>query len=289
MHDSRDRASGLPPRPDTPALTTRLPGKPWRSVIPGICVVSALLPQVSVADETSASWQITAGAGAVNAPRYPGSRDQWTRGLPLIRIEYGRFFLGSVPNAGAGAGLGAYILRDEHWQFGVAVGGDTRKPRRASDAPVLHGWGDIPSTVRATAFGSYTLDWFVIRGSVSPDIGGKHEGVLASLEMQGRYRPIAGLTLSAGPEAIFGDSRYRQTFFGISAAQSLLAAVPEHTVKSGLNEVRIGAGADYQLTEHVSLGAHVAYGRLQGGAADSPVTTDKTQHSIAVFAAYRFK
>jgi outer membrane scaffolding protein for murein synthesis (MipA/OmpV family) len=85
------------------------------------------------------------------------------------------------------------------------------------------------------------------------------------------------------------DGKYRQTFFGIDAAQSLIAGVPEHTVKSGLNEVRLSIGADYKLTSKLSLGAHVAYGKLQGDAADSPVTTDKTQHSIAVFAAYRFK
>ncbi len=289
MNDRHARARGLPNRSDTRLPATLLTGTSRWCITLGICAMSPMIPQTAFADETSDSWQITAGAGAVNAPRYPGSRDQWTRGIPVIRVEYGRFFLGSVPNAGGGAGLGAYLFRDEHWQFGVGVGGDTRKPRRASDAPILHGWGDIQSTVRATAFGSYTLDWFAIRGSVSPDIGGKHEGVLAALEMQGRYRPMERLTLSAGPEAIFGDSRYRQTFFGITAAQSLIAGVPEHTVKSGLNEVRFGVGADYQLSEHLSLGAHVAYGRLQGGAADSPVTTDKTQHLIAVFAAYRFK
>jgi outer membrane scaffolding protein for murein synthesis (MipA/OmpV family) len=36
------------------------------------------------------------------------------------------------------------------------------------------------------------------------------------------------------------------------------------------------------------LGAHVAYGKLQGDAADSPVTTDKTQRMLAAFAIYRF-
>ena len=118
---------------------------------------------------------------------------------------------------------------------------------------------------------------------------GKYEGVLASLELQGRYRPTHWLTLSAGPAAIFGDGTYRQTFFGVSAAQSLIAGVPEHPVKSGLNEVRFGVGANCRLTEHVSLNAKAEYGRLQGRAADSPVTTDRTQHSIAVFALYRFK
>jgi outer membrane protein len=182
-----------------------------------------------------------------------------------------------------------YLVRDERWQLGVGVGGDFRKPRRQSDAPILHGWGDIDATARATLFASYGLDGFLIRAGASPDIGGKHEGVLASLELQGRSRPTHWLTLWAGPTAIFGDSTYRQTFFGLSAAQSLIAGVPEHTVNSGLNELRFGVGANCRLTEHVSLNTKAEYGRLQGRAADSPVTTDRTQHSMAVFALYRFK
>jgi hypothetical protein len=48
------------------------------------------------------------------------------------------------------------------------------------------------------------------------------------------------------------------------------------------------AGATYMLTDHWSLGAHVSYGKLQGDAADSPVTTDKTQRMYAAFFMYRF-
>jgi MipA family protein len=88
---------------------------------------------------------------------------------------------------------------------------------------------------------------------------------------------------------IFADSKYRQTFFGINAAQSRIAGVPVHTMKSGVNEVRFAIGADYKLTSKLSLGAHAEYGKLQGDAADSPVTTNKNQHSIALYAAYRFK
>ena len=48
------------------------------------------------------------------------------------------------------------------------------------------------------------------------------------------------------------------------------------------------AGATYMLTDHVSLGAHVSYGKLQGDAANSPVTTDKTQRMFGGFFMYRF-
>jgi outer membrane scaffolding protein for murein synthesis (MipA/OmpV family) len=42
------------------------------------------------------------------------------------------------------------------------------------------------------------------------------------------------------------------------------------------------------MTDHWSLGAHVNYGKLQGDAADSPVTTDSTQRMYGAFFMYRF-
>src|SRR5581483_10662391 len=112
---------------------------------------------------SSNNWNVLVGAGAINAPRYPGSRFDYTRGLPALSLTYGRFFVGGAPGGGGGpAGLGAYLVRTEHWEVGVTVGGDTRKPRRASDDPVLHGWGDISGTVRGGLFASYSIEWLSI-------------------------------------------------------------------------------------------------------------------------------
>src|SRR5260370_42564294 len=90
-----------------------------------------------VPDPFSDRWKFTLGGGAVNGPRYPGSRYDFTRGLPLVSISYGRFFIGAVPGGGTPAGAGAYLLHTEHWALGLDIGGDARKPRRAADAPIL--------------------------------------------------------------------------------------------------------------------------------------------------------
>jgi outer membrane protein len=241
-----------------------------------------------VVNDLSSVWKVGIGLGAINVPRYPGSRDDYTHVIPAISLEYGRFFVGGLPGGGSTLGLGAYLARTEHFQFGVSVGGEVRKPRKASDDPILRGWGDIARTERGAAFANYNIDWFNVHGYVSTDIGGKHEGTIASLSFEARIHPLPALTLSAGPEVLWGDSKYTQTFFGITPAQSALADISPYAVKSGIDTVRFGVGADYLLTPHWMLGAHVAYGRLQGDAADSPVTTDKTQRMLAAFAVYRF-
>jgi outer membrane protein len=240
-----------------------------------------------VPDPFSDKWKFIAGGGVANGPRYPGSRYDFTRGLPLVSVSYGRFFLGAVPGGGTPAGAGAYLLHTDHWAIGVDVGGDTRKPRRATDDPILRGWGDIPGTARAGVFASYTKEWLSVRGSIS-DAVAHHEGVLASLAVEVKYHATQRLTLSIGPEVTWANNQYSQTFFGITPAQSEIAGIAPYRAKSGINTVAGSAGATYMLTDHWSLGAHVSYGKLQGDAANSPVTTDKTQRMFGGFVMYRF-
>jgi MipA family protein len=240
----------------------------------------------SARDPFEDKWKFQVGAGVINAARYPGSRYDFTRGLPLISVTYDRYFIGGVPGSGAPAGIGAYLLHTEHWAVGLDVGGDARKPRRASDDPVLRGWGDIPGTARGGMFASYNIDWLSVRGSVS--VGGHNEGVLASLGVEAQYHPTQRLTLTIGPEVTWINNQYAMTFFGIDAAQSEIAGIAPYRARSGIDFLGGSAGASYILTDHWSLAAHVSYGRLQGDAADSPVTTDKTQRVYGAFVMYRF-
>ena len=83
------------------------------------------------------------------------------------------------------------------------------------------------------------------------------------------------------------NNQYAMTFFGIDAAQSEIAGIAPYRARSGINLGWVGS-ASYILTDHWSLAAHVSYGRLQGDAADSPVTTDKTQRVYGAFVMYRF-
>ncbi len=241
-----------------------------------------------VPDPFSDKWKFLVGGGAMNGPRYPGSRDDFTRGLPLVSVSYGRYFFGAVPGSGAPAGAGAYLLHTEHWAVGLDIGGDFRKPRRATDDPILHGWGNIPGTARGGMFASYNREWLSVRGSISDDLGAHHEGVLASLAAEAKYHATQRLTLTIGPEVTWVNDQYAGTFFGIDAAQSEIAGVAPYRARSGINTVSGSAGATYVLTEHWSLAAHVDYGKVQGDAADSPVTTAKPLRMYGAFVMYRF-
>jgi outer membrane protein len=207
----------------------------------------------ALADESEV-WRVAVGAGVANLPKYPGSGATQTRPLPLVSVRYGRFFIGGVPGAGTPAGLGVYLHENEHWSIGLAVGGDVIKPRKESDDVRLRGLGDISSTARGGVFGSYTLDWFTLRGSVLSDLGGNHAGTLASLDAEARYSPTNQLTLSAGPGLAWANTEYMQAFFGVNAAQAAHSSFAEYSPKSGIALVRL----ESQLVDFGGLPRHRA-------------------------------
>ena len=131
-----------------------------------LAVLTASLPAMAEEPGSSSdSWNIVLGAGAVNLPRYPGSRIDYTRGLPAVSISNDRFFIGGAPGGGGGpAGLGAYLVRTEHWtgkwciewklwQAGRAnIGTHSVTPNQATrQIPRSGGFGRATGRVRASS------------------------------------------------------------------------------------------------------------------------------------------
>ncbi|MBB3178546.1 MipA/OmpV family protein [Variovorax sp. Sphag1AA] len=234
------------------------------------------------------SWRFSVGVGVFDRPKYPGSGESQVVGLPLVTANYGRYFIGGTPGAGFPFGVGFNIIQNDTWRFGVAVGGELTKPRKESDAPLLHGWGDIPETALGSVFASYTYEWLTLRGFLVSDLGGNDQGTRIAIDLEGRYPVNERLLLTAGPGITWANGNYTQTFYGINAQQSVIAGVPQYRAGAGLNTVRFSIGAQYQLTAQWGIGASFTTAWLQGDAKRSPITEDKTQETYGVFASYRF-
>ena len=251
-------------------------------------IVQDAQAQARLEQATDDSWRFSAGLGVFSRPKYPGSGDSEVVAVPLVSANYGRYFIGGTPGAGFPFGVGFNLIQNDNWRFGVALGGELTKPRKASDAPILRGWGDISETALASVFAAYTQDWLTIRGFLVSDIGGNDQGTRIAVDVEGKYPVNDRLTLSAGPGITWANGKYSQTFYGISARQSLIAGVPPYAADSGLNTVRFSVGAQYQLSAQWSVGASVTAAWLQGDAENSPITEDKSQNTYGIFASYRF-
>lgn len=250
--------------------------------------MAALAQSDAPATASADAWRFSVGAGVISSPKYPGSSERKTNAVPLLSAAYGRFFLGGVPGAGVPVGLGVNLVDGSQWKFGVGLGVDIRKPRRESDSTRLTGLGDVPSTAHGAVFGSYTQDWFVARASLRTDVGGKHEGTLGTLDLEGRYAVAPNLLLTAGPGLTYADSHYTQTFFGIDSGQSARSGLATYSTGAGLNSLRFSVGADYRLTPRWFVGARATAVSLRGDARHSPITEDTSQPTFGIFGGYRF-
>lgn len=233
---------------------------------------------------------VTLGAGVAWAPRYPGAEDNRLRAIPLIGLSYGRFFAGGDPDGGGadGPSVGVSLYRDSSWSLSVALAIGLGDARRESDHPDLEGTGDIERATRLVAAGRYRWRWLDIALRVAPDVSGKDQGTLAFLDLAARYRASAKLTLSAGPGITWADDSYMQTFFSVTPEQAASSRLPVYEARGGLHMVRFAVGAAYRIDSEWSLGARLGSGRLAGDAQRSPITRDRDQHLVALFAAYRF-
>lgn len=242
------------------------------------------------AQESSSPWRVVLGAGVQSRPEYLGSDKEEVRPVPVINVQYGRFFLGGIPGGGGGlgGGLGAHLFQNKSWDFGAIVSGDLDKPREEADDPRLTGMGDIDGTVRAGLFASYKIGWLTLTTSALSDVGGKDQGTIAAFDAEAVYRPTPRLTLTAGPGVIWGDDKYMQTYFGVDADQAARSSFSQYTAGSGASLVRFTVGAQYELTRNWGIGARATAAQLQGDAKDSPIVADKNQNNFAVFFRYRF-
>jgi MipA family protein len=259
---------------------------PTRKVTTTLVIGALVFPLAARGEANEANrLRVSVGSAAFSAPDYPGSEKQRALAVPLVTATYGRFFLGDA--AGAGYGLGAELYRAGRWQFGTAFAVDGTRRREADDAR-LAGLGDVKETARAGMFGVYSGTRFLIRGSVMSDIGGENQGTLARLDSLAQFRPAAGFSLLAGPGLTWGNDRYAGTFFGVDESQSARSGLAQHEARSGIHSTRFSFAAQYERRHDWSVGAMVAFARLQGDAGDSPITADRSQTSGGLIASYRF-
>lgn len=248
---------------------------------------SACLALAVQAGAQETVWRLSVGGGLVSAPKFPGADSQRILALPVVAASYGRFFVGADPGSASLGGVGVNLYRDSHWRLATALSAGLSR-RKESDDPRLRGLGDVNRTVSAGIGVAYTQDWFTVRTSVLTDVLNRGHGTLVRLGALGRYRADEQLTLFAGPGLTWADSRYTQTFFGVDANQSAASGLPQFGTHAGLNSVGFSLGAGYRFDRHWRAGVFGSVSRLQGDAASSPITENRSQYFVGAVVSYRF-
>ena len=120
--------------------------------------------------------EVILGGGIVFTPKYPGSGDLESLGVPLVSVQYERYFLGGAPGSPGPGGLGMYLNESELLQLGVALSHDIEYPRTDSDVGQLNEQGRIKASTHGTLFLSLEKERCSLSASFSTDLGGNAQG-----------------------------------------------------------------------------------------------------------------
>lgn len=246
----------------------------------GLCYAGNLLAQ-NQDDAHDKSWQVSAGAGVIARPDFPGSDSLEVLPLPAFNVAYGeRWFLNAD-------GLGAYLVRRDHSSLTLSLSPDVTR-RDESDSPHLRGLGDVDRTAVARLKGAYNIGPVTATAAVSTDIADQGHGTVAELTLQSRADITQRFSLSYGIAARWIDDEYASSFFAVDPQQSQRSELSQYEAQNGIGDARLFVSAVYALSPRWIVAAGAAAAQLQGDAKDSPIVEDDSYFQFDAALMYRF-
>lgn len=216
------------------------------------------------------------GAGVLVQPQFEGSDEYMLSPWPIFRPE----FISIGPLQFGGGPERAFSLRPA---FGI-VG-----EREVDD--VATGIDDVDTAIELGLGVSYRYGPFEAAAELRRGVTG-HDGLVGEATIQAILEPTERVSVSIGPEVTFADDEYMDTYFSVSAAESVASGLDQFEASAGVKSVGVSAKSRVTVTENWSvLGRASAY-QLVGDAADSPIVDDEgaaTQFTAGIGAAYRFR
>ena len=226
---------------------------------------------------------IIVGIGLGGVTEYDGSDK-----LKLMPVIGALGRVGNVSFRVRGPSITTDLYRDKpgtHLRFRIGPNLRYGGNRTSVDDPVVAKLGELESGFEGgVSFGvSYRrifhpYDSLAIGGSIRWDLSGRHGGAI--------YGTGISYTTPLSPAQVFGmqvgasfvDGDYADYNYGITPEGSAASGLPAYDAKGGLKELSVGAFTARDLSGDFrdggfAIGIGVQYGRLQGSAAKTPITS----------------
>jgi outer membrane scaffolding protein for murein synthesis (MipA/OmpV family) len=227
---------------------------------------------------------LVVGAGAVVMPDYEGSDEGKIRPAGFV---YGR--LGGVGINPRAAGLALNFIpeaKGQRVEFSLGPVFRYRRNRNGSVAdPVVARLGKLDAVIESGAALGITFkgvfhkyDRISAGTDVRWDISGHGSGRVITPGVI-YFTPLGkGQVIGARVGAEFVDDKYASYNYAIGPVGSAASGLPQYRARGGLKEWNAGAFTAFDLDGNfldggLSLGVGAQYARLQGSAADTPITS----------------
>lgn len=256
----------------------------YASVTFVICAPLVAFPAMS--EEQQNNNHVSIGASAINLPRYSGSDETTTIFAPVFNLREGLLFV----NVEKGLGYELDLPAGLYFQnaLGYSFGRKDKEKDMQFGSDKLRGMGEIKGTMNT----SLTLGWNM-NDRISTEIsaylplgesyGARYTGSVTGILLKGDSN-IVKLRLSA----LFGDSRYNQTYYGVDNQQSLSSGYAKYRPAGGMYGQAAALTWTHIFSEHWSSTLGTNYTHLNDKVADSPIVFKKDGLDSFVAVSYTF-
>jgi MipA family protein len=288
---------------------SRLPAA-YLSVL--LCALTSAFATVTVhaqtVDKTASSakdpWTVSVGLGVARAPEYEGAKKSAVSPFPDLNVSYKTQYWGGFYLGGKQRGLTWKFLEQDAYSLGVIVQLDPgRSDKKDGNAfqpgsKRLLGMGEIASSVELGLTGhavwGVPIYFSLVKGSGdgkprATDLRSNgHGGTRLEVGLEVPYQVTPELSVSLSPNLVWADSKYTQSYFGVTAEQAARSGFNAFVAKGGIKSFGLSLGANCTFTKHWSANVGLSVSQLRGDAAKSPVVEQKRQTSATAGVLYTF-
>ena len=226
------------------------------------------------------------GLGPVAEPSYDGDPAMHLHAAPLISFRYKNLL--EVDNNQIRVNIignwGDMLEGDSPWSVGPAVRFDFG--RKEDQSPKLKGLGNVGTSIETGAFVGYTQGSYRSRLRIRRDLISGHSGLLIDGDFSGTLYRAERFWLIGGVQVTWTDSKYNNSFFGVTTAQSIGSGLPVYRAHASFHDVTFNLIAQYVFNAHWSVLGNVAFTRLLGSPEESPLVSSRGSPNLPVVAAF---
>ena len=263
-------------------------GRSVKSILSG--AVLALLATPALAAAQRHRNEITLGGGVDVAPRYSGSDKSRVTAAQVVDYAMANgFFISTTRGLGYGNRVGNLDYSAALSYRAGRKDRDVSSDSIASGSDYLRGMGDIKgSAVVVPGLGYRVTDWLNVQLQAEVPVSERDNGEAVHFGIASPLYTSPENSVTLALTGSWGSSKYMQTYYGVSAAQSAASGFARHDAGSGIYAYSLNLDWTHKLTSRWSLLAAAGVTQLTGEAGDSPIVQRKTSPVGSLKVTYSF-
>lgn len=263
-------------------------GRSVKSILSG--AVLALLATPALAAGQRQGNVLTLGGGVDVAPRYSGSDKSRVTAAQVVDYAMANgFFISTTRGLGYGNRVGNLDYSAALSYRAGRKDRDVSSDSIASGSDYLRGMGDIKgSVVVVPGLGYRITDWLNVQLQAEVPVSERDNGEAVHFGIASPLYTSPENSVTLALTGSWGSSKYMQTYYGVSAAQSAASGFARHDAGSGIYAYSLNLDWTHKLTSRWSLLAAASVTQLTGEAGDSPIVQRKTSPVGSLKVTYSF-